>query len=173
MSVAAALRGAVPEAAKDLRLNLERLLEEETLAAPVRYGVALAAAYASRSEVLRAQVLEAGADLLTPELIEDARAAAAIMGMNNVYYRFRHFLQDKEYARLPARLRMNRLAQPATTKATLELLSLAVSAINGCELCVVSHEQVLRQEGLSADEVHAAARIAAVIHGLAVALELG
>ena len=75
------------------------------------------------------------------------------------------------YAQKPARLRMNRLAKPATSKADLELFSLAASAINGCEVCVQSHEKVVLDAGLTEDMVHDAVRIAAVIHAVAVALE--
>ena len=102
-----------------------------------------------------------------------AKAAAGLMAMNNVYYRFRHFMgEDSAYARLPAKLRMARLGTPATSKVDLELFSLAVSAINGCELCVQSHEQVVRGGGLSEHEVHAAARLAAVVSAVAFALRV-
>jgi alkyl hydroperoxide reductase subunit D len=93
------------------------------------------------------------------------------MAMNNVYYRFRHMVAKPAYAQKPARLRMNRLAKPATTKADLELFSLAASAINGCEICVQSHEKAALEAGLTEDNVHDAVRIAATIHAAAVALE--
>jgi alkyl hydroperoxide reductase subunit D len=103
-------------------------------------------------------------------VVEDAFAAASLMAMNNVYYRFRHFA-PKDYALKPARLRMQRLARPATNKADFELVSLAVSAVHGCETCVRSHEQVVVEGGLTDDHVHDAVRIAAVIHAAAVTLE--
>jgi alkyl hydroperoxide reductase subunit D len=106
-------------------------------------------------------------------VIEDAQAAAALMAMNNVYYRFRHTLGKEAYEQRPARLRMNRLGQPATTKADLELFSLAVSAINGCGACMISHERSVLAAGLGEDHVHEAVRIAAVIQGAALSLELG
>jgi alkyl hydroperoxide reductase subunit D len=98
-------------------------------------------------------------------------AAAALMAMNNVYYRFRHFIGKETYSQKPARLRMNRLAKPATSKADLELFSLAASAINGCEICVQAHEKAVLEAGLTEDIVHDAVRIAATIHATAVALE--
>jgi alkyl hydroperoxide reductase subunit D len=93
------------------------------------------------------------------------------MAMNNVYYRFRHMVGKAAYGQKPARLRMNRLAKPATTKADLELFSLAASAINGCEICVQAHEKAVLEAGLTEDNVHDAVRIAAVIHAAAVAFE--
>ena len=91
--------------------------------------------------------------------------------MNNVYYRFRHMVAKPAYAQKPARLRMNRLGKPATNRIDLELFSLAASAINGCEICVQSHEKAVLDGGLSEDQVHDAVRIAAVVHAAAVALE--
>ncbi len=104
-------------------------------------------------------------------VIDDGIAAAALMGMNNVFYRFRHMIGKPSYETKPARLRMQRIAKPATNKADFELFCLAVSAINGCEACVRSHEHVVVEGGLSEDNVHDAVRIAAVIHAAAVALE--
>ena len=100
-----------------------------------------------------------------------ARAAAAIMGMNNVYYRFVHLVGNDEYAKLPAKLRMNVIGSPGIDKTDFELYSLAVSAINGCGACVAAHEKVVRKAGIAAEGVQSAVRIAAVIHGVAVALE--
>jgi alkyl hydroperoxide reductase subunit D len=106
-------------------------------------------------------------------VIDDALAAAALMGMNNVYYRFRHMIGKASYSEKPARLRMNRLGKPSTNRTDFELFCLAVSAVNGCEMCVRSHEQVVLEGGLSEEHVHDAVRIAAVVHGAAVALEMG
>ncbi len=94
------------------------------------------------------------------------------MGMNNVYYRFRHLIGRDVYSDQPARLRMNRIANPAGSKVDFELFCLAVSAINGCQTCMKAHEKVVLAGGLSEDHVHEAIRIAAVIQGAAVALDL-
>jgi alkyl hydroperoxide reductase subunit D len=94
------------------------------------------------------------------------------MAMNNVYYRFRHMVGKDSYSTRPARLRMNRIGQPRTSRAEFELLCLAVSAINGCEACVRSHEAAVVEGGLTEDQVHDAVRIASVLHAAAVALEL-
>jgi len=91
--------------------------------------------------------------------------------MNNVYYRFVHLAGNPEYARLPAKLRMNVIGNPGVAKVDFELYSLAVSAINGCGACVAAHDKAVRGAGVTAEGVQSAVRIAAVMHGIAVALE--
>jgi alkyl hydroperoxide reductase subunit D len=103
--------------------------------------------------------------------INGARAAAAIMGMNNIYYRFLHLVEDSEYATMPARLRMNIIGNPGIDKLDFELLSLAVSAVNGCGMCITSHEKKLRGGGISREQIQSAVRIASVIHAVASVLE--
>jgi alkyl hydroperoxide reductase subunit D len=167
------IRDRLPETAKDIRLNLQAVLQPSSLTPAQLWGVALAVGYAARNPELAAALeTEAHAAQVPEAVFEDAKAATALMAMNNVYYRFRHFVGKPEYQAKPPRLRMNRLAQPATDKATFELISLAVSAINGCELCVRAHEQAVRGAGIGDDQVHDAVRIAAVVHAAAVALEI-
>jgi alkyl hydroperoxide reductase subunit D len=164
------LRNRLPEYAKDLKLNLGSLATEPTLSQQQRAGTFVASALASRNaEVTRALVAEFGAQL-SPEALTAAKAAAAIMGMNNVYYRFIH-LVGGEYSKLPARLRMNIMAKPGVEKADFELWSLAVSAINGCGMCMESHERVVVEAGLTREQVQAAVRIAAVVHAVAATLD--
>jgi alkyl hydroperoxide reductase subunit D len=103
--------------------------------------------------------------------LEDAKAAAILMGMNNVYYRFRHAIEKPAYAEKPARLRMLRLNQVATNKADFNLFCFAVSAINFCQACMNSHEAEVLKDGLTEDHVHDAVRVASVVHAAAVALE--
>lgn len=165
------VRESLPPFAKDLALNLSSVLAPGgALDDRQRWGVALACAIAARNPKLRDAVLfeanRAGGD----EVVDDARAAAALMAMNNVYYRFRHFVGKETYAQRPARLRMTRIAQPRTDKPTFELMCLAVSAIHGCEVCVKSHEHAVLEGGLTEEHVHDAIRIAATLHGAAVAL---
>jgi len=107
---------------------------------------------------------------LSPEALTAAKAAAAIMGMNNVYYRFTH-LVGGDYGNMPAKLRMNVMAKPGVEKVDFELWSLAVSAINGCGMCMESHEKVVKHGGLTSEQVQAAVRIAAVVHAVASVLE--
>jgi len=162
----------LPEAARDLKLNLSSVLGDNTLTPTQRWGSAVASAYAARNADLRDAIVGGAKAAGVPEAtLEDARAAAALMGMNNIYYRFRHMIGKESYTTKRAALRMNRIMKPAADKVEFELYCLAVSAINGCEACVRSHEDVVIKGGLSEDQVHDAVRIASVIHGVAVALE--
>lgn len=167
------LRASIPDAARDIRLNLQSVLTGGALTADQRWGVALAAAFAARNPTLTAAILTDAASAVAPAVIEDAKAAAALMAMNNVYYRFRHMIGKDSYGQKPARLRMNRLAQTAGPKVDFELFSLGVSAINGCEMCVRAHEKAVLDGGLSEEHVHDAVRIAATVQAAAVALEIG
>jgi alkyl hydroperoxide reductase subunit D len=103
--------------------------------------------------------------------VEGAKAAAAIMAMNNIYYRFLHLVEDNEYQTMPARLRMNVIANHGIDKLDFELISLAVSAVNGCGLCVTSHEKKLRSHDVSRESIQSAVRIAATVHAVAVTWE--
>lgn len=171
-----AVRAAIPEPARDIRLNLQSVLSGGSLSAAQRAGVAVASAVAARHpQLLLALEEEARATVdpaLCPAVLDDARTAAVLMAMNNVYYRFRHMVGKEVYAGKPARLRMNKLAAPAASRTDLELYCLAVSAIHGCEACVRSHEQVVLEGGLTEEHVHDAVRIAAVVHAAAVALSM-
>jgi alkyl hydroperoxide reductase subunit D len=165
-----ALKERLPEYAKDIKLNLGTLVTEPSLTTQQRAGTFIASALASRNaEVTRAIVTEF-APQLSPEALNAAKAAAAIMGMNNVYYRFVH-LVGGDYERLPAKLRMNVIGKPGVEKVDFELWSLAVSAVNGCGLCLTSHEKVVREAGLGQEQVQAAIRIAAVVHAVAATLD--
>jgi alkyl hydroperoxide reductase subunit D len=165
------LKDRLPDYARDLKLNLGSLVSEPMLNEEQKTGVFIASAIASRNpEVIAAMVAEF-APRVSAEIIAAAKAAAAVMAMNNVYYRFTHLVENEEYLRLPARLRMNVMANPGTSKENFELWSLAVSAVNGCGKCVSAHEKVLRGAGVSVEQIQAAARIAAVVHAVAVTLE--
>jgi len=171
MNALEAIRAEIPEAAKDLRANLITVLDAGTLAPSERWGVAIAVALAARSRRLAEALVASRPEEVTAKTVEDAVAAAAMMGMTNVFYRFRHLAGNPSYEQRPALLRMQRLAQPATTSAAFELFSLAVSAVNACETCVRSHEATLLDLGTSEDQIHDAVRIASVIHGAAIALD--
>jgi lipoyl-dependent peroxiredoxin subunit D len=168
------LQDRIPDYARDLRLNLSSVLTPQGapgLTEAQLWMTALASAIASRNAEL-ARVVEAeAAPKLSPAEIGAARSAAAIMGMNNVYYRFLHLVEDEEYAKLPARLRMNVIGSPGIPKADFELISLAVSAVNGCGKCVTAHERVLRQHDVGREAVQSAVRIASVIHAVAGVLD--
>jgi lipoyl-dependent peroxiredoxin subunit D len=168
------LRDRIPDYAKDLRLNIGTVLTPQGapgLSEAQIWMTALASAIAARNPELVRLIEAEAAARLQPAEVEAARAAAAIMGMNNVYYRFLHLVEDDEYAKLPAKLRMNVLGSPGIAKLDFELLSLAVSAVNGCGKCVASHERKLREHEVGREAVQSAVRIASVIHAVAGVLD--
>lgn len=162
-----ALRDLLPAYAKDLSLNLSSLAAETLLTDQQKWGAFVAVAHAGgQSETIRlieAAAIGAG---LTAQALTAARAAAAIMAMNNVYYRSLHLMANTEYRTLPARLRMNVLANPGVDKVDFELWCAAVSAVNGCGMCLDAHEAELRRGGLTATAVQTALRIAAVVNAV-------
>lgn len=166
-----AIRSELPEHSKDIKLNLQSVLTQSKLTPDRTWGVALASAITARSERLtdacEQDALAAG---VSEDVLDDARAAASLMAMNNVFYRFKHYMGSADYDGMPARLRMNRIARPKGSKVDFELFCLAVSAINGCEMCVKSHEKVVRAGDISMDEVHDSVRIASTINAAACAL---
>ncbi len=168
------LRDALPDYARDLKLNLGSVLSPTGapgLTERQIWAVALGAAEASRNPAFANAIAELAATHLDAAYQTGARAAAAIMGMNNVYYRFLHLVEDPEYGTMPARLRMNIIGNPGIDKVDFELVSLAVSAINGCGTCVASHERQVRQHGLPREAVQSAVRIAATVHAVARVLD--
>jgi len=154
-----------------LKLSLGTLAGETVLDETKKAGTFVAAAIASRNNEVIEAVIGEFSPRLDPAALNAAKAAAAIMAMNNVYYRFLHLVEDEEYAKLRAGLRMNIIASPGTARENFELWSLAVSAINGCGKCITAHEKVLRDAGLTREQIQAAVRIAAVVHAVAVTLE--
>ena len=169
-----ALREALPESARDLKLNIQNVLARSSLSPAQALGVGLSSAFFVGCDALRDALLadarEAG---IGDEVIEDARAAAALMAMNTVYYRFRHLVEKPSYAQKPAQLRMQRMMKPATSKADFELFSMACAALAGCAVCMKAHEASILKAGGSEDQVHDAVRIASVVNGVATGLRLG
>ena len=160
------LKSALPDYAKDLKLNLGSLLNETILTDQQKYGCYLACAYAvGQADVVKAIAAEVDGKM-SAEAIKAAKAAAAVMGMNNVYYRSVHLLSNEVYATLPAKLRMNVIGAPGIEKADFELYCTAVSAVNGCGMCLDSHEGVLRQHGMTSEQIQASIRIGAVVNAV-------
>jgi len=161
----------VPAYARDLKLNLSSLLTQTELTEQQTWGTVVASAVASRNDdIIRAAFADAS-EHLSRQAIEAAKGAAAIMGMNNVYYRFLHVTSNEKYRTIPARLRMNVLRSHGVDTVDFELWCTTVSAINGCGACVDSHEKTLREKGVREETIVAAVRIASVVHGLASVLE--
>ena len=168
------VRDTLPDYARDLKLNLGSVLTPNGapgLNEKQIWSIALASAIAARNTSFARSVEAESRAHLADLDVEGAKAAAAIMGMNNIYYRFLHLVEDGEYQTMPARLRMNVIANHGIDKLDFELISLAVSAVNGCGLCVTSHEKKLRAHEVSREAIQSAVRIAATIHAVAVTLE--
>ncbi|MEL6955938.1 MAG: carboxymuconolactone decarboxylase family protein [Pseudomonadota bacterium] len=160
------LKSSLPDYAKDLKLNLGSLLNETILTDQQKYGCYLACAFAvGQPDVINAVMAEIDGKL-SEEAKRAAKAAAAIMGMNNVYYRAVHLMKNDTYGTLPAKLRMNVIGAPGIEKADFELYSMAVSAVNGCGMCLDAHEVELRKHGMTSEQIQASLRIGAVVNAV-------
>ena len=165
------LKNRLPDFAKDLRLNLGSIANVTTLTPQQLWGTAVATAIAARNPELVRAIESEAAEKLSPEARNAAHAAAAIMAMNNIYYRFTHLSKNPDFLQMPARLRMNVIANPGVEKIDFELWSLAVSAVNGCGRCIEAHEATLLKAGVAKEAVQDAVRIAAIVYAVAVTLE--
>lgn len=169
------IRNALPDFAKDIKLNLGNILTETGapgLTNKQIASIALASAYTIRCDKVIAAATQYANTLLSAEEINGTKAAAVIMAMNNIYYRFIHIAADKAYSTMPANLRMNIMANPGIDKTTFELASLAVSALNGCGMCINSHAAQLEKHGVSKEAIQSTVRIASVINAAAMALSM-
>lgn len=153
---------------RDLALNLKKVLEEGPLEPTERFMNFLAIATTLADREMMAVARHALGELGVPaDQIREAAETAGIMGMNNTYYKFRSYLPEEvkaDYSR--AGLRMQSLGKPLSGKRMFEMMSMSVSVVNGCPMCIVSHEKALRALELSADQIHELARMAAVCKGL-------
>lgn len=165
------LKSALPDTAKDLRLNLGNVLTSEVLTPVQVWGSALVAALAARHRPTIASLAAEAREHLSPEQISAVHTASALMAMNNVYYRFTHLVDEPEYERLPARLRMQGLASHGADPLDFELWCLSASIVNGCGRCIASHERAVVEKGARREAVRDVARIAAVVHGVAATLD--
>ncbi len=165
------LKAALPDYAKDLRLNLGIVLGQPILTPQQIWGTAVASAIASRNGVVKNAVLADARQHLSPDALDAAMTAAAVMTMNNIYYRFVHLVGVADYGTMPARLRMNGLANPPVDRCDFELWAIAVSAINGCGKCLESHEHEVIAKGATREMVQAVVKIAAVVTAVATVLD--
>lgn len=169
------LKNKLSESAKDIKLNLSTILTEEGAPDLMKNqigGIALASAYATRNPDIIDFILDEVSHYLTEAEINAAKSAATIMAMNNIYYRFIHLVSDKSFSTMPAKLRMNVIGNPGIDKLNFELNCLAVSAINGCGMCIDAHTQELTKAGVSKLAIQSSVRIAAVLNAAAVGLEI-
>lgn len=152
---------------KDLRVNLKNVLASDHLTEKETALISLAVAINNQNKPLEASFTnlskEKGA---TVEEIGEVAACASLLSSNNIFYRFRHFVKKEKYETLPARIKMNIMLNPVIGKEFFELVSLAVSAVNGCEMCVWSHEQSVLHQGSSEERVYDAIRLAAIVTSL-------
>lgn len=162
----------IPNYAKDIKLNFSSLLNNNsTLTKQQFWGTLVATAMVCKNKKLIHEILEEAANHLSFDAINAAKSAAAIMGMNNIYYRFIHLVSNTEYTKLSPNLRMSVMAQPGIDKIDFELFSLAVSAINGCGMCIDSHEKNLSAHKVEKIMIQEAIRIASIIHSTAMIME--
>lgn len=167
------LKSHIGDHAKDIRLNLSTVLNEQGSPGlqerQIGY-IALACAHALKNiQIVEAITFDAQT-FLTPAELDSAKSAASIMAMNNIYYRFTHLVTDKSYQSMPAKLRMNVISNPGVSKVDFEMACLAVSAINGCGMCMDAHERELQKAEVSKESIQSAVRIAAVLNAAATAL---
>ena len=162
----------LPSYAKDLKLNFSSVVRQQTdLTQQQLWGTVVAAAVSSRNEQLTAAILEEATTQLSHEALEAAKAAAAIMGMNNIFYRFQHLTSNEKYGSMRSGLRMNVMRTHGIDPLDFELWATVVSAINNCASCVNAHEKTLREKGISEEKILAAVRVASVVHAISVVLD--
>ncbi|PZQ47695.1 MAG: alkyl hydroperoxide reductase [Micavibrio aeruginosavorus] len=157
------IKNAIPDYAKDIKLNVSGIANEETLTAQQFWGTMLACAMTGGNETVITNVVAEASANLSPEAVAAAKSAASIMAMNNVYYKFVGMSANPEYKTMPAKLRMNVIGNPGVDKGDFELWSLAVSAMNGCKYCVDAHEAQLKAHGIDSVKIQTAVRIASVM----------
>ncbi|MGF7232601.1 carboxymuconolactone decarboxylase family protein [Arachidicoccus sp.] len=157
---------------KDLKINVSNVLNNaQALSKKETILLAYAVAVNERNNLLKeAFVIKAEAAGITQEELAEVISLTSLMNVNNIYYRFRHFANKEFYNNQPAGIKMSIMAAPILGREIFELISLTVSAINGCELCVKSHESKLINEGTSETKILEAVKLGAVLKGLVTVL---
>ena len=165
-----ALKDRIPDYAKDIRLNLDAVIARSSLAEADALGTALAAAYAARSKTIVDAIRQSGQ--LNETDTNAALSAAALMGMNNIWYPYVEMVNDPDLKTQRPELRMNAYAtHGGVDKKRFELFALAASIVGKCHFCVASHYKMLKENGLTAQQLRDAGRIAAVVNAAAQAIE--
>jgi lipoyl-dependent peroxiredoxin subunit D len=167
-----AMKQRLPDYARDTKLNLSAFTTITSMNPQQLWGCVISCAAACRQTELLQSLMSEAAPHLSAEAMNAAKLCASIMAMNNIYYRFTHLVGNETYRNLPARLRMTTMANPGVDKLDFELWALAVSAINGCGMCMEAHEKEVLAKGASAEMVQDAIRIAAILHAAAVTLDI-
>jgi len=149
---------------RDLKVNFNSTLSSEHLSAKEIGLIGVCIAVNNCNKIITKYFTKFAEDNeATAEEIAEAVACASLLSSNNIFYRFRHFTQKEKYGQIPARIRMQIMVKPITGKEFFELLSLAVSAVNGCEMCVNAHEDSLIKLGTKEERIFDAVRIASLI----------
>jgi alkyl hydroperoxide reductase subunit D len=166
MEFLASIKDLIPDYAKDIRLNLDGTIARSSLEGNDAVGVALAAAFAAKSSPIIQAIRDAG--VLSAEETQGALTAAALMGMNNVWYPYVEMAENNDLKTQPAGLRMNAYAtHGGVDKRRFEMYALAASIIGKCHFCVKSHFDTLVKEGMSSTQLRDVGRIAATINAAA------
>lgn len=165
------LLDSLPAYADDVKRNWRMAVSQAELTPLQIWGTAVASAVSARNRILLDAVTAEASLQIAPQMLDAARSAAAVMSASNIYFRFVHYVNNENYSKIPAHLRSNASRSHSAPPADFELWSIAVSAINCCEVCIQSHEAAARDKGLSVEAILAAVRIASVIHAAAVMLE--
>ncbi len=163
------LKSQIPDYARDVKINLQTLISVDNQALNPKqiFGSALASAYATKEKTLIKVLENEAKNILSEAELNAAKTAAIIMAMNNIYYRFTHISEDKEYSQMPAGLRMKGIADHGIDKVDFEMFSLAVSAINGCGMCIDAHAHQLLKHNLTKLQIQMVIKIAAVVNSAA------
>jgi lipoyl-dependent peroxiredoxin subunit D len=153
---------------KDLKINVSNVLNNTQYlnkkeALLLAYAVAVNEKFDLLKESFRTQAQEAGAN--EAELAEIV-SCTSLMNANNVFYRFRHFMNKDFYTNTPAGIKMSIMMNPVLGKEFFELVSLVISSINGCEMCITSHEQSILQHGGSESRILEGVKLGAIIKSL-------
>ena len=165
MSWVDTLKEALPDYAKDTKLNLDAVIKRSSIPEVEANGCALAAAMATGNGKLLTWIASTFEDVQERDA---ALTAAAIMAQNNVWYPYVEMAEDEQLKGLPAQLRMNAIAtHGGTTKARFESYSLAASIVGKCHFCVKAHYDTLKKEGYSVEQLRDIGRIAAVVNSVA------
>ncbi|AKP72304.1 Alkyl hydroperoxide reductase AhpD [Piscirickettsia salmonis] len=169
------LKQLMPSYAKDIKLNLSAVLSEQGapgLTPNQITSISLASAFATKNNTIITEILTAAREHISDNELEASKLAATLMAMNNIYYRYVHLASSKEVTSLPAKLRMQGIMNPGVDSIDFELYSLAVSAINGCGMCMDSHTKQLLKHNVKPEAIQSSIRIASVIHAASQAVSI-
>lgn len=163
------LKAAIPDYAKDVKINLGSLLSQENQVLTTKqvFGAALTSAYVTKEKTLIKILENEVQNILSEVEVKAVKTAASLMAMNNIYYRFLHISADKEYSQMPAGLRMQGIVNHGIDKIDFEIFALAASIINGCGMCIDAHANQLTKHGVTKSQVQMVAKIAAVVNSAA------